>query len=249
MILKRAKNFFDHLARNGVSETYYYARQRFSERWHEKYYGVETASLPIELAPYGYDDKEFVHYYPVTYAACTKALNSLPLTSADVFLDFGCGHGRVLVLAAAHPIERVIGIDLIDDFVARARRNMERAKHRSQCGSYEIEQANTVTYEIPDDVTIFHFYNPFQGEILDKTLENIGKSLQRTPRDATILFANPEDFERAIKDQPWITRQHEIAFPNTPGIAPVSEIYRIYKAVPPEEAVTSVAINDISRSA
>jgi methylase of polypeptide subunit release factors len=44
--------------------------------------------------------------------------------ATDVFVDFGCGKGRVLYLACRHPFKEVIGVDLSPAVVEAARRNL-----------------------------------------------------------------------------------------------------------------------------
>src|SRR5689334_8447548 len=51
---------------------------------------------------------------------CRRALDALELTSADRFLDLGCGSG-VAVRSAAAVASRAVGVDISTRMLARAR--------------------------------------------------------------------------------------------------------------------------------
>ena len=49
-----------------------------------------------------------------------------PRDEGDVFVDFGCGKGRVLFLAARYRFARIIGVELSERMAEQARRNLAR---------------------------------------------------------------------------------------------------------------------------
>src|SRR5207245_5268496 len=55
---------------------------------------------------------------------CSSDLQALPAVPSQLtFVDFGCGKGRALVLAAEHGFRRVLGIECDAQLFAAAQRN------------------------------------------------------------------------------------------------------------------------------
>lgn len=113
------------------------------------------------------------------------------VTSDDVFLDIGSGMGRVLLMAAAYPFKRVIGVELSDQLNDIARENIKRSKDRLRCRHVSVIQADATEYVIPDDVTVIFMNNPFQGAIFNAVLKNMLDSYDRKPRPLRIIYGNP----------------------------------------------------------
>jgi len=65
-----------------------------------------------------------VDYIPVTPDQCRQALSALAVPYEKfTFIDFGCGKGRAMLLAAERPFRRLIGIDFSHELLMVARRN------------------------------------------------------------------------------------------------------------------------------
>ena len=58
----------------------------------------------------------------------------------DVFIDFGCGNGRVVYQLARYSFARVIGVEISEKLEAISRENIERA--RPQLRSREVSIVN-----------------------------------------------------------------------------------------------------------
>jgi tRNA1(Val) A37 N6-methylase TrmN6 len=139
------------------------------------------------------------------------------------FLDYGCGLGRALFVAAQESFTRVIGVELAETLVAKAKANAQRAGARLRC-PIVIETANASTYQRPDDVGVIHYNNPFRGEVLRKTVQQIRHSLDRAPRELWIAFAGAGSFEKLLP-LPWVEFVEARRFYQTWG-------YRIYRCSP-----------------
>ena len=59
-------------------------------------------------------------------------------------------------------------------------------------------QTDATEYEVPDDVTIIFFGNPFVGAIFEKVLGKIQESLARNPRELAILYYHARMHETLI---------------------------------------------------
>ena len=68
-------------------------------------------------------------YEPSPLLALRRGLRGRELRPDDVFLDLGCGKGRVLVDAVQLPFARVVGVELVPELVEQARANLARVEH------------------------------------------------------------------------------------------------------------------------
>jgi SAM-dependent methyltransferase len=78
----------------------------------------------------------------------------------DVFVDVGCGKGRVINwLLSHHAVNRIVGIELDPD-VCRA-----TAKRLRRFANVEIRCGDATTM-LPDSGTVFYLFNPFDEHVL-----------------------------------------------------------------------------------
>jgi len=107
------------------------------------------------------------------------------------FIDFGCGKGATLVFASNLGFKKVIGVEFSPELAQTAIVNMQKFsdQHRGKI-NFEITIIDASQYEIPSSADCFYFFNPFDGFILDKVLQNILKSLEKYPRKILIVYLN-----------------------------------------------------------
>ncbi len=201
---------------------------RLADRW----YGVSTSKISI-LGEEGIHDDHLVSYAPIDYFSVWFMLQRLDIAEEDVFVDFGAGRGRALLVAARQKFASVIGVELDPKLAECARKNVELAGSRLRCKEVSISQGNAVDFEIPPEATVLHFFHPFYGEPLELVAQNIVESLRQHPRKLTILFANPFDFERIVHQtnilpRAWLKSQscHRWPLYRTDGIG---NLYRDYR--------------------
>lgn len=162
---------------------------RLLERHHE----VETFGS-IEAEDLGLTGPR-AGYKPSSWAALSRVLRPGEVGPDDVFLDLGCGKGRILFLAAKLPFKRVIGVELSPELSAAARSNIERKRSELVCPDVQIVTADALDYEIPDDVTFVYLYNPFQGQVFTSVVEKLLASVDRNPRRLRIIYRAPMEHE------------------------------------------------------
>jgi SAM-dependent methyltransferase len=165
---------------------------------------------------FGYGDASRVDYAAPTYLTLRRALRFFDVRPGSVFLDYGCGRGRALVLASTLAFAKVIGVEIVPDLLAEAARNLERAASRLRCHSHELINVDAMEYVPPSEVDCIYFFNPFRGEVLAAVIRNIETSLRRSPRQITIVYLNADQFSTIAKRLPWLELTHElVAFPET----------------------------------
>ena len=68
--------------------------------------------------------------------------------------------------------------------------------------SIELVPADARRYVVPSDVNVIHFFNPFEGPVLEEVVANIRESHGRCPRAIYILYVNNDHFERIAAEEP-----------------------------------------------
>ena len=166
---------------------------RLTERVYEWRYGISSSTV-IKLREFGINDASLHDYGAISYRRFFQLMKRIGFRPGeDVFLDFGSGMGRAVVLAATYPFRKVIGVELVPELDAVARENIRRAKWHFRCPDVELQNVDAKQFVIPPEATMFYFWNPFGGEILSTVFENIRQSVKTTPRTITILHLSPEE--------------------------------------------------------
>ncbi|OFW03190.1 MAG: hypothetical protein A3I61_01445 [Acidobacteria bacterium RIFCSPLOWO2_02_FULL_68_18] len=187
--------------------------ERLLEGYYERSLGIATAGR-ISRQALGYESAEWSEYGASTYGNIRRIMRAMEVDpDRDVFVDFGCGKGRVVIAAAFYPFARVIGVERSPALGDAARRNVERARSRLACPRIDIVTADASAYDVPDEATIIYFASPFSGATLDTVLDNVKASLVRSPRRLRVVShgydaANP--FEQQIRRHEWLALSAEI---------------------------------------
>ncbi|MBW3539603.1 MAG: class I SAM-dependent methyltransferase [Planctomycetes bacterium] len=193
----------------GPKDTARWARYHLYEGYREWSLGIETASC--DEWKDSYDDPAYIKYEPLSYECIDGAFSSLEIRAGeDVFLDYGCGKGRIVTVAATYPFRRVIGVEMLPALSAIAEENLRQAKRRLKCPN-EIVTADACTYSVPSDVTVIFLFNPFQGEVLRAVQEQIRRSLVAHPRPLTLLYVNPTDHEETFASCDWLVPKRSLS--------------------------------------
>jgi 16S rRNA G966 N2-methylase RsmD len=178
---------------------FYVGVRGLAVRLMEQREGIRTAGeIPIEEL--GIDPQDRIHYQPSRWFTLDRILPVREVGEDDVFIDMGSGMGRVVYRAAArYPLARVIGVEQSERLHRIAEENLRRARGRLRSREVELVLADASEYELPDDVTIVYFSNPFTGRIFASVLEGVVRSLERRPRRLRIIYFNPVE-ERMLLD-------------------------------------------------
>jgi SAM-dependent methyltransferase len=137
-----------------------------------------------------------------------QAIAGIPRES--VFVDVGCGKGRVLILACEAKFERVIGVEFIARFARKARRNLRRAA----CVATVVE-CDAAQYQFPEGPLTVYLYNPFDATVMEPMVT----SLKRRKDPLHVIYVNPVCLDLFS----WMKRAHRadpgIAVFTAPGVA------------------------------
>lgn len=149
----------------------------------------------------------------------------VPLTEQDVFLDVGCGEGRVLTYLYLHKAKcRLMGVELDPDVTATAQKRME------QCPGVEIRCANILeAQDLMQQVTVYYLFNPFNGKIFSKFIGALEKQVPH-PIRLVYLF---DYYAAYLDDRSGWTKLAGETFQRKGG---EEATYSIYRFDPAEKA-------------
>jgi SAM-dependent methyltransferase len=150
--------------------------------------GLDTSRYTTE-PEHAHPDR--TRYVPSPWHVLPRALRYLGVSDSDVFVEFGCGKGRVVHQAARWPFRRVIGVEISPGLAEIARAGIAARRHQHRCRDVEIVVSDATEYRVPDDLTIGYLYRPFQGETFDAVLGAIVDSIDRHPRRVRLIYVYP----------------------------------------------------------
>jgi len=109
-----------------------------------------------------------------------------------IFIDIGSGKGRVLLLAADYPFQRILGIELLPELHRVARENIVKYKSDSQqCFAIDCLLSDASEIAFPAEPTVLYLFNPLPESGLIRMLSNLEHSLREHPRPMFVLYHNP----------------------------------------------------------
>ena len=132
--------------------------------------------------------------YEATPAAfLALLLKSLPSSlNGSVFVDFGSGKGRVLLLAAKGPFKQLVGVEFAEELHRAAVANVAHAGLENRIS---LVLGDAAEFEIPEEPCVLYFYNPFERPVLERVVENIRRSYERNRRPLYVVYYNPRHAE------------------------------------------------------
>ena len=185
---------------------------RFLDLFYDWYFNVTTATS-IKLSEMGINvSSSNKDYVPISYFAIFSMLNRVPIEPKKIsFLDYGSGKGRALAAAASKPFQKVAGVEFADKLCSISRENIASMRNKKS-KLINIHHMDATKFDVPDDVNVVYFFNPFAGIVLENVINNIKSSLNRKPRKLYIIFINDDQFMLIIKNQKWLKKYYQTTF-------------------------------------
>lgn len=162
--------------------------------------GIRTIGIHQSTTPSQYADNEECR--PTTYRVIGAIFRHLEPEPGDVFIDYGCGLGRVVCVAAQRPFARVVGVEISPEFARRAEANVVRLKHR-QAEKVEVVCANALDFDCAGG-NVFFFYNPFGARTLAAVLERVEAAVAAHGKHTRIVYSNC-DTRPVMDGARWLT--------------------------------------------
>lgn len=146
------------------------------------------------------DDKEHIYYGSISYSGIEAVLNRLLLTKDDVFVDLGCGKGRVVSLAARQIVKEVIGIEYSGELVALAEKNSRTLRGRRS--PVRIVHASVDEFDYAQG-TVFYVFHAFGPLTLDRVVTRLHAIYNAEHRSMRLAYVWPMH-ESILKQQDWL---------------------------------------------
>jgi predicted RNA methylase len=140
------------------------------------------------------------HYVTLPYPAILSVIRSLQLAPSDVFVDLGCGKGRVVCCAARVDIREAIGIEREQELCRLAQTNALRLRGRRTTISIRHVSAENADYL---NETVFYMFNPFGEDVMRAVMLKIASSLALNPRPVRLVYVKPM-FENVLQESGWL---------------------------------------------
>jgi SAM-dependent methyltransferase len=181
----RATRFLPRVT-GSLLNAYWHASRRISNLRHE--HNIDTTQHEVSVEHYHPDR---VWYVPSSWSFLEKGLRGREITPRDVFVDYGCGKGRVLFQAAQHPFGRVVGVEISPALSEVARANLELNRTTFRCPDVDLVTGDATEFEVPDEMTVAYMWHPFVGDTFRRVIDNIVASLEQHPRRLRLIYVTP----------------------------------------------------------
>lgn len=159
-------------------------------------------------------------YDPIPARTLRNLFSYLPEALKEYnFIDFGCGKGRALLVAAEYPFRKIIGVEFARELNETALQNISKYSNPKQkCFDISSICIDATKFEIPLGKCIFFFFVPFGADIFSEVLENINKSYTQHPREMLILYVtdpvtHPFPYDKIIENCGLFSKIAEGYFP------------------------------------
>lgn len=167
------------------------ANTQFIQEWSfDHQHQVETRKL-LEKEEYTLSNKRntsIMKYSPTHSRQFQAAIEMLDDEIKNHrFIDFGCGKGKVLFLAAEAGFTKITGIEIEKQLFDITKQNI----HNSQFRNIDVYNMDALKYTVPGDASLFYFYHPFDIWVFEQVLSNIVESVINHPRNAYIIYVTP----------------------------------------------------------
>lgn len=176
-----------------VRKSKWYAERK--ETAFDQRFGVATAGLVAvsELGIEGELRQHAVEYSPTPGVGLGVVLDELGIDYRQFsFVDFGCGKGRALFMAAEFPFAQIIGVEISRTLSAATHENIAQCDSpRLKCRHIDCIQASAADIEFPNTPFVLYLFNPFGAKIMLQVLERLNASWMLQPRRVIVVYCNP----------------------------------------------------------
>ena len=116
-----------------------------------------------------------------------------------IFIDFGSGKGRVLLVAAQFPFREVIGVEFSRQLHEIALRNIARfPEDQLHCRSIRSILDDAMAFVLPPSELVCYLYNSFESKVLTSVVQRLAAHAGNGYR-IIVIYVNP--VHREVFDQ------------------------------------------------
>lgn len=137
-------------------------------------------------------DEYYYPYEPTPYSVLEKLAESEYIPKEAVFVDYGCGKGRVGFFLNYALDCKVTGVECDAGVYWQARENLTSYVKGTKRDKVFFLLGKAEEFLI-SEANAFYFFNPFSVEILKGVMGRILDSYYDNPREMTLFFYYPND--------------------------------------------------------
>jgi len=188
-------------------------RRFFDARFDRRFKMETTEETDLDdLAIESLNKRFGVRYEPTPVATFRRMMSYLPRDLGQfVFIDLGCGKGRMLAAATQYGFRRIIGVEFSAELCVIAEKNMLAVRSRTGA-DIRVVNVDAADFQIPDGDCVIYIYNPFDSPVLNRVADNIRACQTQAPRRIYVIYYNAVhgamladrlDFMRLIGEGRW----------------------------------------------
>jgi SAM-dependent methyltransferase len=145
--------------------------------------------------------------------AFNKLMNTLSFPHNSVFVDLGCGKGKMLLMASQYGFKRIVGVEFSEKLCECARNNISIYKKKTgMSADIDVVFSDVVDYKIKDDENLFYLFNPFDEDILINVLRNIAVSFERKHREIYFIYYCPFHGKIIEQEKHFVRSERHIVY-------------------------------------
>lgn len=113
---------------------------------------------------------------------------------ATCLVDFGCGKGRVLIVALHYGISEVVGVEFDEELCGICKENVQRyiARQSGRKGAFwQVVHEDAATFQLPRDANLFFLHDPFTGPVLESVAAGIREACRASGGRPLVVYVNP----------------------------------------------------------
>jgi Predicted RNA methylase len=157
----------------------------------DEYLGIETKACESDALP---KRNIYFEYQPTQYSTLEELFTKYSFDVEDHLVDFGCGKGRILIMAAYYSCKYITGYEIDTERYNNLCKNITSFKNIFNSDSlFFTHNVNVENITIEDNANKFFFFNPFNLKIYIKVLNAIQASLLRKKRNIYLFLHFPSN--------------------------------------------------------
>jgi hypothetical protein len=221
----RISRLVESIWQRGPLETMALVRKNIAHefRWYldrrfDRIYGTNTSDR-IELTELdiaGGNREQGIYYEPTSTGLFRHMMNQVgsALHCEDfVFIDFGSGKGRTLMMASDYPFKAIVGVEFSRELHLTAQHNLSIYHgSRQQCENLSAIHSDASLFAPPAENLLVYFYNPFLKEVMTKVLANLTTLAHTRGVRIGLVYFNPLSGD-VVENCGLFKRRLDIALP------------------------------------
>ena len=180
------------------------------------------------------NEKHATFYVPTPILPFFKLIKQLKLPKKAVFVDYGAGKARAMILAGeSQSFYKIKGLEFNKALFNIAQKNISfyKKKNKIEEDIFHLIHTDAVHYKPAVEDNVFYFFHPFSEHILKQCMDKIHTSLKEYPRPAYLIYQSNSNIYNECITGPGVFKAQK------PFVYLGSHFYIYLTAPAPEEGL------------